>query len=873
MSEQGDIQILEKKQLEQAKNIHNQGNEYFDKGMYDEALNCYQTSLDCRILVVGEYHLNVADTYNNIGNTYYYKGLYDKALEHHFSSARIKTQLLGEDDIELAITYNGIGICYDAQGFYSKALAYYNKSLDLRMKYLGAEHPSIAQSLNNLGLCYYSKGAYDDALIYLEKALDIRQQHFGAEHWSVAQTFLNIGVCYFSKNDYDKALQFYQKSLKLKKAIYGKNHLNIASVLDNIGFCYRRKKMPEIALRYHYQVLEIRQKTLAEDHPSLAITFNNIANCLMNKGFFEGALTYFQQALQIVIPEFSPQTNLENPPIQQYMDAHILLEILQSKAACFQEMFLAKRQNEEADFGALALKTYELAAELTAKLRRGYKAESTHLTLAEKAHQMHESAIKAAIENEAIDWAFTFAEQGKGMVLLSSFKDIDARLAANIPEKWLDEANNLRAILTELDNAISRERNKVEAKRNREYLRRCRNQHFDYQRKYENLIERLEHEYPHYYQLKYDVHNTTIHQLQEVLDEKTAILEFFVGSEQSFLFVITKNTQKVHCIDLSEKELKEVVEDLIEAIYAENNREYLQLAHTLYEKLLKESLNEPLFDSITKLHILPDGDLNFLPFEVLLTDEQPSKAYRDISYLLNKYVITYHYSSTLWYYGKSKQSASRASEFSFAGFAPVYQDFKSKFEILSYSVSEIEGIQEAFAAKGYESNTFIHAAASKKQFRQQAANYKYVHIAAHAFSGSKIGEEMYASEGILFSSDLNSNSNLDGLEGILSMSEIYNFSLKADLVVLSCCDSGVGKVAKGEGVMAINRGFLYAGAKNVIYTLFKIYDQHSAELMQYLYEEILKKNAYNQSLRTSKLKMIRQNYAPKYWSGFVLIGD
>ncbi len=867
MSEQGNITIIEKQQLKNAKIIHDQGNEYFNKGNYDEALVCYQTSLKFRLTTIGENHLNVADSYNNIGNTYYYKGLYDKALLFHLSSERVKTNLLGEDHIALAVTYNGIGICYDAQGFYSKALAYYNKSLDLRMSHLGADHPSIAQSFNNIGLCYYSKGAHENALIYLEKALFIRQHHFGEEHWSVAQTLLNMGVCYFSKYEYDEALQFYQMSLNIKQTIYGDNHPHITSVLDNIGFCYRCKKMFDTALKFHHRVLGIRQKALASDHPSLAITFNNIANCLLSKGLFEGALMYFQQGLQIVIPEFYPNTNLENPPIQQYMDAHILLEILQSKAACFQQMFLKNQQKEKFNYGKLALNTYQLAANLMMKLRRGYKAESTHLTLAEKAHQMYEAAIEAAIENDSVELAFTFAEQGKGMVLLSSFKDIDARLAADIPEKWLDEANHLKIALTELDNAIGRERNKVESDRNGEYLRNCRKQHFDYQNKYEKLIERLEREYPHYFQLKYDVHNTSIHQLQQTLDYQTAIIEFFVGRKQTFIFTIGKDFHHVQRLAVSETELKEQVVDLIEAIYAENVKEYLQMAESLYEKLLKSSLNDFLFDSIQNLYIIPDGDLNFVPFETLLTQKQASMTYAEMPYLVNKYTITYHYSSTLWHYGKSKSLPNHLSKCSFIGFAPVYENPTLHYETLSHSAVEIEGIRAAFEAKGNKANIFLHSSASKKHFKQHATNYKYIHIAAHAFSQSAFEqEEIYSSEGILFSLQEEDE------ESILSMAEIYHLSLKADLVVLSCCDSGVGKVAKGEGVMAINRGFLYAGAKNVIYTLFKIYDEHSAELMQYLYQGILEGRAYPQSLRASKLKMIRQNYAPKYWSGFVHIG-
>ncbi|MGB1243172.1 MAG: tetratricopeptide repeat protein, partial [Chitinophagales bacterium] len=602
MRKQENILFFKENQLDEAKVINNQGNEYFEKYEYDKALNCFETSLKLRLNILGKNHLDVANSYNNIGNTYYYKGLYDKALIHHLASKDIKINILGEDDIALAVTFNGIGICYDAQGLYSKALAYYNKSLDLRMSYYGKEHSSIAQSFNNVGLCYYSKGTFDNALVYLKKALHIRQQYFGEHHWSVAQTFLNMGACFFRKYEYDEALIFYQKSLKLKQSIYGENHPNIAIVLDNMGFCYRRKKIFDIALDYHRQVLEIRQSVLAQDHPSLAISFNNIGNCLLGKKRFEEALDYFQKALQVVIPEFSPQKNTDNPSIQQYMDAQILLEILQSKAACLQEMNRGGFKEID-NYGELSLKTYQLAANLMTQIRRGYKAESTRLALAQKAHEMYEAAIDTAIENSAEDLAFTFAEQGKGMVLLSSFKDIDAQLAANIPQKWLDEAYDLRIALTELDHSIGQERNKVEAERNDEQLRVWRNQHFDYQRKYEELIEKLEGDYPDYFQLKYDVENISIHELQQTLDCETAIIEFFVGRQKTYVFTIGCDFAHIQSIDIEEAKLKEWVEDLIEAIYAENLREYKQLGHSLYEKLLKNNLDDVLLGDIKNLYI------------------------------------------------------------------------------------------------------------------------------------------------------------------------------------------------------------------------------------------------------------------------------
>ena len=111
------------------------------------------------------------------------------------------------------------------------------------------------------------------------------------------------------------------------------------------------------------------------------------------------------------------------------------------------------------------------------------------------------------------------------------------------------------------------------------------------------------------------------------------------------------------------------------------------------------------------------------------------------------------------------------------------------------------------------------------------------------------------------------------IDSTLSMEETYHLDLQADLVVLSSCESGIGKLVQGEGMMAVNRGFLYAGANQVISTLFKVYDKPSSLLTQYLFEAILEGESYTSALRQAKLRLLEEEKVDvKSWCGFVLIG-
>ncbi|MBK9462318.1 MAG: CHAT domain-containing protein [Sphingobacteriales bacterium] len=121
--------------------------------------------------------------------------------------------------------------------------------------------------------------------------------------------------------------------------------------------------------------------------------------------------------------------------------------------------------------------------------------------------------------------------------------------------------------------------------------------------------------------------------------------------------------------------------------------------------------------------------------------------------------------------------------------------------------------------------------------------------------------------GIIFSPN-----ETDG-NGIFYMGDVYNLQLQADLVVLSCCETGLGKISKGEGTMALNRGFLYSGAKNVVYTLFKVYDKQSCELTTELFKQLIAQQPSIEALHQAKLNLIARGLMPNKWAGYVLVGQ
>ena len=142
-----------------------------------------------------------------------------------------------------------------------------------------------------------------------------------------------------------------------------------------------------------------------------------------------------------------------------------------------------------------------------------------------------------------------------------------------------------------------------------------------------------------------------------------------------------------------------------------------------------------------------------------------------------------------------------------------------------------------------------------------------MHLATHSF----VNEDRPQLSGIAFSQPIDSTASDDG---ILYPDEIYNLDINADLVVLSSCESGVGKAVKGEGLLALTRGFLYAGTSNIIASLWKVSDRQTSKLMLQFYEQYLSGKRYSSALRDSKLAMIKDPFSayPMFWAGFVLVG-
>lgn len=921
---------------------------YKYSGDYDRAIECHEQALALSKESWGEYHFDVGISLNNLGNCYAAKGSYNDAIQHFKQASIIWKQEADEE--YLANSLNNLGSCYNILGDYDNAIVHIQEALTIWKKTLGNEHPYIALSLANIGNSFTDKGDLDKAIDYHKEALAIRLKILGIDHPDTAGSLNNIGLCYSLKGNHDDAIQYHQKALDARKRGLGEKHTEVALSMSNLGSSHFAKNNYDKALEYHQQALAILTKNLGKNHPYIAKVLDNIGICHIKKEEYLSAFSYFQQALLIFVPSFKESFVYRNPLINEYTDTYGFLETLQHKANAF---FHCYQSNHVISDLQAALATIHLATDLVTDIRRSYKMEQSKLTLAQKSSKLYNQAISIALTTAkhyqqnsetppyefsntvpntpkgAKELAFAYTEQSKSILLLSTFKDSEAKTAANIPSKLLLQEKQLKVELNNLDKNIAYQETKASPKDDI-ILSELHSQYFNYKRQYDQLIKQFEQDYPAYYQLKYNLQMATAAQIQahlQQINEKnehpnTALISYFVGEKVIYIFTITHSVFEVQEIP-KPSHFNNLIEDLQSALQLIDLDDFIETARALYQLLIAPI--EGHTEALQKLIILRHDILEYLPFEVLLTkDLSPTSnpVYTDLPYLLQDFEICYHYSATLLLNGISKSKITQSLPNTFLGFAPVTFNGKKNIELaleskrgknkvlrsnrrgeealqqLPNTETEIKEVYQLFQDKKLDAKAFLYGSASKKNLIEQSSKHKFILISTHGFvedeeaglsgiclanietkprsspkySQKEVGNEDLKTNTRTQLSTQTPNSNTEK-NYLLYTSDAYHLQLNADLVVLSSCSSGIGKLQKGEGMMAMNRGFLYAGASNIVFTQFDIPDQSSSLLIKKMFEYILENIPYSAALQRAKLEMIRmEGNNPQDWAGFVLIG-
>ena len=887
-----------------------------EKVEYTEALKYLFKALKILDEIPGDNRLDIAGSCFNVGVIYLSKGEYDTSLEYFLKALRIKKDILPENHPDFAAIYNNLGVIYDDKGENDKSLEYHQKTLQIVTEAFGENHPEAARSYINIGRQYNKKGEYNKALEDYLKALRIYREILGENNVEVASALGNIGLIYTDKGDFDKAFDYLFQSLRIKKAVLGEKNPEVANGYDNMGRFYHLKGEYDKALNQYFKALQVRIAIYTEKHPDLAKSYINIGFLYDAKGEYDKELGYLQKSIASCLPGFTDTVNLASVPvIKDFFDWSDLLTALQSKGQTIGNERINLNCVPKSERREIAVRQYQACDTIIDLTRKRLTSQSDKFALGEKAGTVYKEVIELICSsqrkfNEAgvniyrgkdAELAFYFSEKNKSSVLLEALAGQEAIKFAGIPDSLLRHEINLKNAISFYSKSLAEPEKLTHAQKNLD-----ENFLFSANSSYDSLIADFEKQYPEYYNLKYNNKPVTIKEIQNLLDKKTAMISFVTGDSSIFIFTLTKR-------DLNVRKVTKIVglDDTI-ALFRygltltspKMKESYRRIGSLLYNQLFpKGAITD---NNIENLIIIPDGALSTIPFESLLTSNYIGKVdnYADYPFLIKKYNISYTYSANLFYKTFQKKlplAPETAKGNDWLAFAPVFNETattgtrlishvlekslrnpdqdsviqsrsmfdRSFISPLPATATETENILKLFDEKNLRASVLLHDQANEQFIKSGGlSNYRILHFATHGFVNSRHPEL----SGILLAPDTTGKE-----DGVLYSGELFNLKLNADLVVLSACETGLGKIQKGEGIIGLTRALLYAGAKNLIVSLWQVADESTSELMVNFYKNYLDGNnkvSYSQALRNAKLSMIKEGkYShPLFWSPFIVIG-
>ncbi len=797
-----------------------------------------------------------AITLTNNGFLYLNKGRFDLALEN-LQSALTKFQISGnQNSKEGAKCLSTLGLVYGSTRKYKQAEENHLIAMQIRERLFGAESEEVAASYNDLGLIYLETDP-DKSLEYFEKAQASYQKVHGQNHPKIAISSTNIGFAYRKLELFGDAIVNFENAKGIWEKIYPNGHPNQALVHSYLGQTYRQMNDSKAAFGYFEKALELYKKSYGEKHSDIASTYNDLGILKLGDNNYSEAINYFQQAIIANSPSFNNPDINKNPSVKENYNEFILLYSLRWKAQSLESLYYGATL--KLDELRLALSCLHSCDSLIDDIRHHSSDETDKFALGEIANEVYEDGVRIAqAVSELIfdsrkykEEAFLFAEKSKSAVLQESIAEAQAKSFSGIPNELLEQEKNLKSAITLLSQKISLKPAADEEKKLRESL-------FSLNLEYDAFIKRLEKEYPNYFNLKFNQSAPTVVTLQNSLNSETAIISFFVAekSKRIYQFLITKKQFKITNLTLP-VDFDRIIRGFNNSLFYSDFATYHKSSTSLSRVLIPH-----LPASVKQIVIVPSGRLGTVPFEALPLNVKAATDFSNADFLVEKYSISYEFSTSLML--QKTKNPVRQNAASIYLCAPIQFPQKDNLSELPGTEQEVTTIASLFGtsshiAKFQEANeTTIKTA--------KLSDYDYLHFATHG-----IVDETEPELSRIF---LNAGSQDDGN---LFSGEIFNLQLKAELAVLSACQTGLGKLSKGEGVIGLSRALTYAGAKSIVVSFWSVADESTSELMTEFYKTLLQNKDENfaKALRQSKLKLINsQNFkAPYYWAPFVLIGN
>lgn len=824
---------------------------YMRFGTIELLKNNLQTALDYFLDAKDLPHANlkfsgILDGY--LGATYDRLGQSTLALKYYNNSLEILTDVFGENHPDVSVAHYNLGTYYAAQNNNLKAIEHYEKAILIELNSAtGAEsNPRLAKAYNALGILTYQQEAdLKKASLLFDAALIASQTYSRL----TASTLVNLAQVDFMNKKYeDSKEKLLIAERALDHSIDEEDPRNfIPLILDKPLFVSLLQTRTQVFLEEYFFSKDIKKLEGAFESSRLAVSVfeGQLLDYYDEKSqleLLENSMDIYEQAIYVASKLY------ELTEDQNHLDEAFKIAeqgkaiVLKNQMQQFFEMLgndLPEnlKKEEQRIRSQLAFFETDLAVKYNAdnfrtaalSLNRAYKKllqdiEKSAPQYYDLRYQTPSVSIKVVQQNLQPDEALVSYYQGKEwyyIFAINKEKAMSYRSLQNAP------------LATKTELALK------------------------------DLEKRSKAQFP----------------LPNQTTKGSGIPQF----PKPDVGIYTQYTE--HDIDL-----KTGVNRGLSGMIKLSKGQFINANYSLYQRLI--SPIKPILKRKKKLIVIPHGDLHYVTFETLLKEKPKKKIkYNKLKYLIKYYSVSYLFSAD--FFINRKETKAKEGN-SLAAFAPVFNPEdnigytidaaeivfdstnineiglrsaipdQNSFKMLEHSENEVVSILKLFAKKDKNAKAYLKDNASENQFKKEAGNYDFLHLASHSF----VNAVRPKLSGVALSPS-------DTEDGILFAGEVMNMDLRnTKLLVLSSCESGTGDLIRGEGLLSLNRAFQFAGVKNTISTRWKVSDKASAKLMVYFYKYLLSGDSYAEALQAAKIKMIKRSKTaiPKLWAGYTLTG-
>ncbi|WP_299714436.1 CHAT domain-containing tetratricopeptide repeat protein [uncultured Tenacibaculum sp.] len=828
LNEKATDSILENIDLsyQKSKIAHNFSRFFYNKRNFRLALKYGKAELDIlNILKIKnkDYH----NAIHLLGRYYYLNNDKNKALETFTKSSKLNIY-----PKKAAQSLCELGNVLRSTGKYSESISYLSKGIEL-LKIHGKKTSIITHCIN-LSFSSNFSNIKDEIKLGIKYLNFAKQIIFTDKIQKHKLNLIYTGLAnHYSKKqiyDFSKARKYYGKVID--NARKTSNLFFLSVTYSNLGELFLSKKSDSSIYFLQKSSNIINENHIPNNKLIETEISRNKANYYLNKNDLNLALTSIKKSLST---SFN-QDNINSTPsiidIIETVNRYNISKALKTKIQILNKLYLKSKNSKYLN---QIIETVKISDQLIEIILEDSTESSTQFSWRNDVSKIYNYGIYAARILGNDDLQFQYLEKNKAFLLTQSINDNNYSL--NLPNHIVNKEIEYKKQILNLESKVS------ESKQLKDSL-------FDIKFNYQNFKDSIQLAYPKHFESKQKVQLTSLDKVQNSINDNTIIISYALQDEEiidnaSSGLLISKNKTipfAISNIDTLQKNLNLFRKLIAKPLNTKKEiNQFNRVSHFLYQNLFPTKEIQELIKG-KQLTIIADNQLQNIPFEAFITDTSSN------SYLIEDNDISYAYSMS---FSDINNKIERTQTKEFAGFAPINFE-NQKLTSLEYSEKEINTISNNLNGLSLTGNSV-----TKDSFFKNASNAKIIHLATHADISKK--------PVIHFSKDS------------LNLHELYTYKNNADLVVLSACETNLGELKKGEGILNLARGFFYSGSKSVVSSLWKVNDVATTSLMSDFYANLKNHQSKSEAINNAKRNYLKTHTlsekSPYYWASFILIGD